>query len=313
MQNRLRAPRRARKALLEAQQLEARQLMTVSFENTVYTANGQLGPATITLQDYFTGVPGEGPATATQGADVAYVSTAGGTAVAGVDYTPVNETVTFQPGQTSQPIQIPVLPAPASDGTRVLGIDVSSSPGGPPTSEAFLIITHSSDTTPPQIIASKALTRGAYVTGFVLTFSKDMAPGPVQDVSNYAVENPRSYRLVRGKQWLTSRTVPLSSAVYDPTTRSVTLTLAHRIKEFPTITISDAQLEEETNAVGLNPATSTPPLAAISPITDTTGNPIADSLAGPSVGHFYATVGVTKAGKRLAKISLMAATPPVGG
>ena len=144
------------------------------------------------------------------------------------------------------------------------------------------------------------LTKGPNITGFVLTFSKDMAPGPVQDVSNYSVVNPRGYRRVKGKDWVTSATVPLSSAVYDSTTHSVTLRLAHRIKKYPLITITDAPLEEETNAVGENPATATAPLAAISPITDTTGNPIAGPSDSLSEGHFFVTVGVTKFGKKIA-------------
>ncbi len=300
MRNGLKAPRPARKALLEAQQLELRQLMTVTFENTIYTASGQAGPATITLQ-LSAIVGGPEQATVPQGADVAYLSTAGGTAVAGVDYTPVNETVTIQPGQATQTIQIPVLPAPASDGTKVLDLAISSSPGGAPTSEAFLIITHSADTTPPIIVASKALTKGPNITGFVLTFSKAMAPGPVQDVSNYAVVNPHSNHLVKSKQWLTIATVPLSSAVYDPTTHSVTLTLAHRLKKYPIITISDSQLEQGMNAVGSNAPTASQLLPAISPITDSTGNPITGSSDPSSEGHFLVTVGVGKAGKRIAK------------
>jgi hypothetical protein len=313
MRNGLHAPRPARKALLEAQQLEPRQLMTVTFGNTDYIATGQGGPATITLQESAgLGVPGVA-ATATQGSDVAYVSTAGGTAVAGVDYTPVNETVTFEPGQTSQTVQIPVLPAPASDGTRILDLTISSSPGGAPTSEAFLIISHSADTTPPTIVATKALTKGPDITGFVLTFSKAMAPGPVQDVSNYAVVNPHSYHVRKRKQWLTSATVPLSSAVYDPTTDSVTLTLAHRIKKSPIITITDSQSEQEMNVVGENAPTASELLPAISPITDTTGNPMAGSPVSPSeVGHFYVEVGLGKLGKRIAGVSnapLMTAPP----
>jgi hypothetical protein len=308
MRNGLKAPRPARKALLEAQQLELRQLMTVTFESTLYTASGQGGPATITLQESIDlVVPGQ--ATATQGADVAYVSTAGGTAVAGVDYTPVNETVTFQPGQTSQTIQIPVLPAPASDGTRVLDLDISTSPGGTPTQEAFLVITHSADTTPPTIVATKTLTKGPDITGFVLTFSKDMAPGPVQDVNNYAVENPHSFHLVKHKQWLTSTTLPLSSAVYDPTTHSVTLTLAHRLKRYPIITITDSQSQEEMNAVGQNAPTAAELLPAISPITDTTGNPISGSGVGTGEGHFYVTAGTGRVAKKLASLDFMDAPP----
>jgi hypothetical protein len=118
------------------------------------------------------------------------------------------------------------------------------------------------------------------------------------------VVNPHSYHIVKHKQSLISATLPLSSAVYDPATHSVTLTLAHRLKKTPFVTISDAQLEQGMNAVGMNTPTPSELLPAISPITDATGNPIA-GFSGPASqeGHFYITVGVSKAGKRLARES----------
>ena len=304
MRNRTHVPKRTSKALFEAQQLEPRQLMTAAFSKSVYTSSDQAGSASISLQSFTSLIPPGQPAAASA-ADQAYLSTSGGTAVAGVDYTPVNETIAFQPGQTSQNIQIPVLPAPASDGTKIVDLLILSSPGGAPISEAYLVINHSSDTTSPQVVASRALTKGPNISGFVLTFSKDMAPGPVQDVSNYAVVNPHSYRFVNHKQWVSSATVPLSSAVYDPRTHSVKLTLAHRLKKSPIIMITDSQLEQGMNAAGNSVSTANefvPAVSpAISPITDSTGNPIAGSSDPASDGHFYVTVGVGKGGKRVAK------------
>jgi hypothetical protein len=295
--------------MCQIDQLEGRQLMTVNFSTTVYTASDQSGYAAITLNDS-AALNGPLAPAPTQGPDQAYISTGGGTALAGVDYTPVHEAVTFQPGQSTQTIQIPVLPADRSNGTRIVQLDISSGPGAAPTDQAFLAIAHSSETTPPKVIASKMLTKGNSITGFVITFSKDMAADPVQDVRNYAVENPRSIRPVKGLQWATFSTLPLRSAVYNSATHSVTLTLGHKVKKFPFTFISDSQLQAAMNAVGQKSPSATALLPAISPITDSIGNPLDGVGDGTANGRLFADVASSgKIGKALAKD--MASMPPL--
>jgi hypothetical protein len=52
------------------------------------------------------------------------------------------------------------------------------------------------------------------VTRFVISFSKDMAPGPIRDISNFSIADPRSVRPVKGSLWTTpTRQIPLKSAV----------------------------------------------------------------------------------------------------
>jgi hypothetical protein len=264
--------------------------MSVSFDTTAYTVSAQAGSVGITLDNE------AGPATQV------VLALGGGTAVPGVDYTPRTQTVSFAAGQSTQTVQVPVLPGSPSEGTRTLEIDLSGAPGAPPTSAAFVLITHNSDTTPPTVLATKALTKGPYVTGFVITFSKDMAPGPIQNVNNYAIGDPGSIRPVKGKEWaVTTRMIALKSAVYDSSTRSVTLMTAHKVKKYPLFEIMDRWLANELNLVGQK----TPPspaqlLPQLGPFTDTTGNPLSSAAAGtPGDGHLGATAAVGKAGNKL--------------
>jgi hypothetical protein len=221
-----------------------------------------------------------------------------------VDYTPVIQTVSFAAGQSTATVQIPVLPGDPSEGSRVVELDLAPAPGAPATSATFLVITHNTDTTPPKVIATRMLTRGRFVTGFVITFSKDMAPGPVHDVSNYAIADPRSVRPVPGKEWTTANhQIALKSATYDPLTHSVTLKTAGKVKKFPFFMILDTPLADAINVVGQKtPATAAQLLPKLSPITDTTGNPLDGTGDGTADGTLYALAVSGKAGNRFLKI-----------
>jgi hypothetical protein len=165
------------------------------------------------------------------------------------------------------------------------------------------------------VIATKAITKGPKITAFVITFSKDMAPGPVQDVNNYAIGNPRKLRYVKSAEWVTTTQVlPLRSAVYDPTRHSVTLTLQKGIRKFPYFTIMDRQsfdlLNQAVQMTQQNTQASPSPLIPqISSITDTTGNPLDSTHSGTPDGALLALVGVGKAGRKfLASVNRVAAS-----
>jgi hypothetical protein len=311
-QNR-RNSRPALNAVLRAELLEGRLLLSnvpqlppvstpVNFQDGFYTVIASAGSAIITLgNNEFPGPDGLPTASPEQ----VYLSYGGGTAVPGVDYTPGGQTVNFAAGQGSETVQVPILPGSPSEGTRLLQLDLSTSPGGQPNSRAFLLITHNSDTTPPTVTGTKALTRGPYVTGFVITFSKDMAPGPVQDVKNYAVEDPRSIRAVKAAQLATAtRLISLKSAVYDSATHSVTLTPAHDIRKFPAFLITYPPVFNMMNLVATLARKKALPspsqlLPELSPITDSAGNPLDSTGSGAADGVLMTTVGVGKAGRKL--------------
>jgi hypothetical protein len=307
-QNQLRS-RRSGRAFVTAERLEDRCLMSVgssqpaispvNFDKGIYTVSAQTGQASIVLDNNeFPGPDGLPTASPQQ----VYLSFSSGTAVPGVDYTPAVKTITFASGQGSQTVQLPVLPGSASEGTRTVELDLSAAPGGPPISAAFLVITHNADTTPPQVVATKMLTRSPYVTGFVITFSKDMAPGPVQDVSNYEITDPRSIRPIKGADMtIAPREIRLKSAFYDRATHSVTLNVAKKVRKFPFFMIEDRQfanlMKIVANAVMTHSTPSAPMLIPqLSPITDTTGNPLDSTGTGTPDGHLLAMVTHRKAG-----------------
>jgi len=275
-----------------AERLESRQLLSVYFDSSTYTVSAQAGTVSVTIDNDL----GPSPTPPTQ----VVVSLGGGTAVPGVDYTPASQTVSFAANQGKRAVQIPVLPGSPSEGTRVLELELSPAAGSPPTSATFVVITHNSDTTPPTVTATKALTKGPYITGLVITFSKDMAAGPVQDVNNYAIDDPRSLRPVKGAEAvIATRLIKLKSAVYNPSTHSVTLTTAGKVKKFPFFTIMDQWSANELNLVGQK----TPPTAAqllpqLGPFTDTTGNPLDSNGSGTPDGLLAAVVTIGKAGKK---------------
>ena len=273
---------------LQVEPLEGRLVLSVGFSTGYYTVSDHAGTATITLSD--DGISGT--------ADQAVLSVSGGTAVPGVDYTPETKTIHFAAGQTTQTVQVPVIPGNPLEGTRVVDLTLSATAGGPPTAEAYILITHNSDTTPPTVTSAKVLTKGSNVTGFVITFSKDMAPGPVQDVNNYAVANPRSFRVLRGLDYAYyAQTIPLKSATYDPATHSVTLTPAGKVQKALFFQISDPGTFAELSLMGQLLKSKTQPspsqlLMQPSPITDTTGNPL-DALGGGTPNGHFSTIAAS--------------------
>jgi hypothetical protein len=281
---------------LDAEALEGRELLSIDFQQTFYVVGDQKGAAAITLNH-----DGMWPPKAEQ----AELTLTGVTAIPGFDYAPTPLKVAVTAGQDSTTVKLPIIHESPSAGNRIVEVALSPSPGSPPTEKALVLIAHSPDTTPPKVIATKMLTKGPWVTGFVITFSKDMARGPVHNVNNYEVDDPRSVLpFKRADLANPPREVPLNSATYDPSTHSVTLSVAGRVKKFRFFPVADRQfaseMELELQAYiqqnASNPSTMLPP---ISPIADTTGNPLASPGSGTPDGHFEAIVTQGNAGNRL--------------
>jgi hypothetical protein len=288
-------------------------LLSVDFSTETYTVSASAGVASITLDNNaFPGPNGQPTAAAAQ----VGLLLSGGTAQPGVDYLPENQIVNFAAGETSKTVQIPVLPGNSAEGTRVLQIHMSQAPGSPPTSRAFLLITRNADTTPPAVSTTKMLTKGPYVTGFVITFSKDMATGPVQDVNNYVVDSPRSLLPAKVPGLTTaSREVRLKSAVYNAATHSVTLTTAGRVRKSPFFMILDPQSAYALKlasqfTTGIPSAPPPVPLPQLSQITDTTGNPLDSTHSGTADGALTVFVAKGKLGNALLGSMNMISTPP---
>jgi hypothetical protein len=159
------------------------------------------------------------------------VATSGGTAVAGVNYTPVNQVLTFAAGQASQIITIPVK----DDGVVTPDLTVNlvlSSPGagavlGSPALATLVIHNVDQTTTSPSspwvtMNRVQLLTNQKHqVAEVIVGFSGGVNPARAQ--------NPAEYRLAfagRNGSFTArnARRIKLRSAVYNSTTDTVTLT-----------------------------------------------------------------------------------------
>jgi hypothetical protein len=168
-------------------------------------------------------------------------ATGGGSAVPGTDYTPVSGILTFNPGETTKTIAVPILNNPAA-GNKAFGLTLSS-PGGGATlgSPAAITVTisagasrnNSNGSTPnvipnatgPVITDLQLQNNGQAITGIVLSFNRPLDAARAQEVANYGyvIRTPGPDRAFGT---FDDGTTPIASAVYDPATNRVTLTPA---------------------------------------------------------------------------------------
>lgn len=266
--------------------LEGRALLTVTFDRLVYTAGPADTRAAVTLNRFRAGGDLSGSET------VELAPAAGGTAAAGADYPAFRQAVTFLDGEATKTVDVPVLAAPAGRGTRTLALALTPvTPGSvdPAGSAATLSIAHGGDATPPRVTGAYAATRGGRVTGFVLTFSEDMAPAAVRDVRNYAIADPASYQGAASAESVKPKTIPLKSAVYHAATRTVTLTPSRAVRAFPLFVITSRQWLA---------AAARGTAAAPSPITDRAGNPLDGAGSGRPDGLLLVQAPARAASRR---------------
>jgi hypothetical protein len=177
-------------------------------------------------------------------------------------------------------VPIPILSGPASLGTRTLEVSVSPSPGAPQGQSEFIVITHGTDTTPPYIVNSQALTKGGKVVAFSLQFSKPMAIGPVTNLANYAIGTPSSPKqllfYLGSSGGAFPKTIPLTSAMYDAASNTVYLVPATRVKPSRYFEIEPAFVNQaNVRAMNASPNNMPASPAGFSNLVDTSGNPIA--------------------------------------
>jgi hypothetical protein len=279
---------RSTNARIWLENLENRALLatTAGFENDFpQVVSDKVGTVDVSVGAW--GDPGDtAPVTVT-------LTTGGGTAVPGVDYTPVTRTITLTPTTTSvsvpsTQVAIPILPGPASLGTRVLQVSLSPSPGAPQGQSVAIVITHGTDTTSPYVVSSQALTQGGKVIAFSLQFSKPMTTGQVTNLANYVAAAPKSVLQVAGTVMgpgnsITYTTnIPLKSAIYYAPTNTVYL--------LPVNPVKPNKINKIAAKIGVEFEIGSPNSASFSSLADTSGNPIAsgnpaiDSF--PNIGSF---------------------------
>ena len=291
---------RSTKARLRVETLEGRALLATSagLLGPSEIVSDQVGVVDVSVFD----LSNIGDASAGT-AETVTVTTSGITAVPGVDYTPVQQTITLTPGQPST-VSIPILPGPASLGTRTLRVSVSPTPGAPQGESQVIAIVHGADAEPPFVVKSQALTKGGKVVAFALKFSEPMATGTATNPANYVVSAPATKREILstafGGHGGLSKRIPLKSALYDAATATVYLV--------PIKAVNPRSFGLPVFEIG--PPTSTVD-APISNLTDTSGNPIAPvsgiSFYDLSVGTFNETPRLAKASPSV--LSFLLGTP----
>ena len=161
-------------------------------------------------------------------------ATAGGSAVAGVDYTPVSGTLTFLANQTTATFTTPILHGGVATVTKTVGLVLSGPTAGAqlgPISTATLTIQAASspynpagptNTVPPQITGEQLVLGPGGITAVLFSFSQPLNPSRVPDLGNYGY-----YVDVAGANgaFRTSGDIyiPLSAAQYNPATSTVTV------------------------------------------------------------------------------------------
>jgi hypothetical protein len=164
----------------------------------------------------------------------------------GLNLPPLNQTVTFDPGQSVAALTVPLNANAPNPGE--VDVNLTATPIGPSTNIAVngpveLRILAPAATTPPRII-------GVAVTnddGIELVFSKPMNPVQASNVHNYALSYSTTNTTDKGgflehtlgflspdaplfgvSTSKFTKSVPLRSATYDPADFTVTLILKHR-------------------------------------------------------------------------------------
>ncbi len=146
------------------------------------------------------------------------------TATAGLDYTPVAQTVVFPAGVARETIKVPVLADPYDDHNELVGLAISDPTGGAALgalSKATLTIQDTDpNTTVPMVSAVQWTGTARSITSLVISFNEPLAVA--------TADNPANFELAGvGKKgtFSTQHDKPLAiePPVYDPSNFTVTL------------------------------------------------------------------------------------------
>jgi len=160
-----------------------------------------------------------------QGVVTVNVATSGGTAVAGVNYTAVNEPLSFAQGVDSQTVTIPIKNAGTLAAPLSVGV-VLSNPGtnaalGVPSTETLVI----QNAPPPPLVTVESVqletNKKHKVTGIVIDFSGAVNATEAQSIATYELVAAGKGGSFTGKG---AKLIKIKSAVYDTADHEVILT-----------------------------------------------------------------------------------------
>ncbi len=212
----------------------------------------------------------------------------------GVQYQPVDQTVTFPPGVTSEQVTIPIVAGAANPGMLAfevtatqLGVKTAPYPqDGQATEDVF--VAGNSNAPAPKIDGAHMVVSGQRTSDFVLHFSQPMDPASVQNLGVYYLNDTIQHWHWDGfGNWLlqgfpdgggrsyTTQTAQLKTATYDPSTNTVDLHLAKPVDARDVYQIGQSILPEDA-------------------LLDAEGTPINEDGSGLG-GNFLVTLGRNKA------------------
>jgi hypothetical protein len=153
-----------------------------------------------------------------------HYQTFGGNATPGVDYQPVSGVLTFQNGQTTQMIVVPVLANPHDNHDEYVGLGIDSpnqSASLGSTVNAFLLIHDTDpDVIPPVVSGLYGTGSAAAITSFVMTFSEPILFSPAVSASDFQIFDLGS----NGSPGTVGGAVGMAAQpTYNPANSSVTL------------------------------------------------------------------------------------------
>jgi hypothetical protein len=145
----------------------------------------------------------------------------------GQPFTPVNATVTFPAGQTTENVVVPINSQAANSGLVPIQLTASSTGRQARGNTATVYLASSLAAIPPSITGVQRV-----AGGIAVTFSKPMAPATALDVHNYSVKFSPNQKFSLGNLYgvglvqaldTSKKTIPLRRATYDSATNTVTL------------------------------------------------------------------------------------------
>lgn len=170
---------------------------------------------------------------------VDYATIPGGTATPDVDYIPVSGSLTFAPGETSKTFTLDILDDYVVEGQSLPGIDGMAETVtvelSNPSQPVILGLVRPSRVIivdldrPPAVLDAQFVTNERFINGVALRFSEAMTEPRMEDLKNYDLYLRKESRKFGGSP--TRTRMDIVSAVYEPTSRTVTLTTAKQLRE----------------------------------------------------------------------------------
>lgn len=195
----------------------------VQFLQPVFSTSEGIDPTTATITVRLTS-PSTAPVT------VDFATTAGGSATANEDYTPVTGRLTFAPGETTQTFTITIADDFLPEATETVNLSLSnvSSPYilglvNPAVLEILNL------ERPPSVTDAYFVTQENLVNGIALRFSESLTELNAENLTNYDLFIRKETKRLGGAS--TRTRVPIVSAVYTDISRTVLLTTAKPLKD----------------------------------------------------------------------------------